>query len=138
MDFVDFTFGMNNINIVSVCVKHLDVSNNSCEVKTSTSVEVGNDCMKMDRCEGWSGSAVPCSTIVGGTTGSITIGIVFVSCTGSLSTIEIDIEDSLGQPSSVVPSNAVLGGGTGYGTSGNVLVRGTWTFDIGYWKPLKP
>ena len=60
--------------------------------------------------EGGSSSVVHCSTIVGGTTGSVAAGIVGVSGTGSLGTVEIDIRDSLGRPSSVVPT--IVGGET--------------------------
>ena len=37
LTFVNSTFGMDNTNIVSVGVEHLDISNNSCKVKTGTS-----------------------------------------------------------------------------------------------------
>ena len=59
LTFVDSTFGANITNIVSVYVKHVDVSNNSCEVKPGTSVEVGSGCMEVDRGKGESSSAVP-------------------------------------------------------------------------------
>ena len=39
---------------------------------------------------------VPCSTIVGGTTGSVATDIVGVSGTESLGTLEIGIEDGSG------------------------------------------
>ena len=70
------TFGVNNVHIMSVGVKHVDISNNSCEVKTGTSVGVESGCMEVEGGEGVSSSADPCSTIVGGTTGSVSAGTV--------------------------------------------------------------
>ena len=69
---------------MSVDVKHEDINNNSCEVKTGTSIEVESGCIKADRGEGRSSSAVPCSIIVGGTTGSIAAVIVGVGGSGSI------------------------------------------------------
>ena len=45
---VNSTFGIDNTNIMSVDVKHLDISNNSCEVKTGTSIEVESVCIEVD------------------------------------------------------------------------------------------
>ena len=39
---------MDNTHIMSVGVKHVDISNNSCEVKTGTSVEVKSGCVEVD------------------------------------------------------------------------------------------
>ena len=100
---------MDNTNIVSVGVEHLDISNNSCEVTTGTTIEVESGCMEVDGGVGGSSSAVPCSTIVGGGAGSVAADIVVVSGTESL--VEIDIEKSSCRLSSVLPINTIVGGG---------------------------
>ena len=76
LTFVDSTIGMDNTNIVSVGVEHLDISNNSCEVKTYTSIEVESGCIEVDVGVDISSGAVPCSAIVGGTNGSVATDIV--------------------------------------------------------------
>ena len=94
--FVDSTFGIDNTNIMSVGAKHLDISINSCKVKTGTSIEVESGCIEVDGGVDGSSSAVPCSAIVGGTNGSVATDIVGVSGTESLGTLEIGIEDGSG------------------------------------------
>ena len=42
------TFSVDNTHIMSVGVKLVDISNNSCEVKTCTSVEVKSGCVEVD------------------------------------------------------------------------------------------
>ena len=76
-----------------------------------------------------SSSAVPCSAIVGGTTGSVATDIVGVSGTGSLDTLDISISD--GRSSSVVPTNTIVGGGTGSAATDIVGVSGTRSYAIG-------
>ena len=48
LTLVDSTFSVDNTHIMSVGVKHVDISNNSCEVKTGTSVEVKSGCVEVD------------------------------------------------------------------------------------------
>ena len=126
--FVDSTFGIDNTNIMSVGAKHLDISNNSYEVKTGTSIEVESGCIEVDGGVDGSSSAVPCSTIVGGTTISAATDIVGVRGTESLDTLEISIR--YGRSSRVVPTNTIVGGGTGSAATDIVGVRGTRSYDI--------
>ena len=79
---------MDNTNILSADVKHLDISNKSCDVKTGTSIEVESGFMEVDGGECGLINAALFSTIVGGTAGSVAAGIVVVGGTRSL-----DIDD---------------------------------------------
>ena len=64
-----------------------------------------------------SSSVVPCSTIVGGTTGFVVTKILCVRSTRPLDALEISMSD--GRSSSVIPINTIVG------------VRGTRLYEIG-------
>ena len=66
---------------------------------------------------------VPCSAIVGGTTGSVATDIVGVRGTGSFDSLKISI--AYDRSSGLIPTNTIVGGGTGSGATDIVDVRGT-------------
>ena len=92
---------------MSVGAKHLDISNNSCEVKTGTSIKMESGCIEVDGGVDGSSSAVPCSTIVGGMTGSIATDIVGVRGIRSYNIGDTSLEIAVGEDA----SDAALGSG---------------------------
>ena len=59
LNFVDFTFSVDDVNIVVVDATNTDVRINSCKVKTHTSIEVENGCIEVDGGQCESSNAVP-------------------------------------------------------------------------------